>query len=114
MNTLEVLIMMKNTTMKYKIPVLAITYELICNDLHVCFQGMEEFTAIAISADLEGDFCGPCGACRQFMCEFNPDLDIFLVRIKDLKVQVTNLATLFPDSFTPKRLNLKFYNGVQQ
>jgi cytidine deaminase len=49
---------------------------------------MSDFSAIAISADLEGDFCGPCGACRQFMCEFNPDLDILLVRVADLKVSV--------------------------
>jgi cytidine deaminase len=78
----------------------------------VIFQGLVEFSAIAISAELEGDFCGPCGACRQFMCEFNPDLDIYLVRVQDLKVQVTDLGTIFPDSFTPKRLNLKFFNGV--
>ena len=45
------------------------------------------------------------------MCEFNPDLDIYLVRVKDLEVQVTNLANLFPEAFTPKRLDLKFYNS---
>jgi cytidine deaminase len=39
----------------------------------------------------------PCGACRQFMAEFHPDLPILLVfdggRFK------TNLASLFPQPF---------------
>ncbi len=86
--------------------------ELILPLFDVFFQGLVDFTAVAISADLDGDFCGPCGACRQFMCEFNPDLTIYLVRIKDLKVQCTDLNTLFPDCFSPKRLNFKFFNGV--
>ena len=58
---------------------------------------------------LEGEFGVPCGACRQFLCEFNPEIPFYLVR-KDMKVKETSLAKLLPDSFTPKRLNLHFHN----
>jgi len=73
-------------------------------------QGYKEFSAVAIGADLEKEFCGPCGACRQFLCEFNPGLPIYLIRPKDHMVQITSLATLLPESFTPKRQKFKFYN----
>jgi len=73
-------------------------------------QGFKEFSAIAIGADLVDEFCGPCGACRQFMCEFNPEIPIYLIRSKDHIVQITSLATLLPESFTPKRTKFEFYN----
>ena len=74
------------------------------------FQGHQTFTAIAIAADLEIDFCGPCGACRQFMSEFNPEIVIYLIRAKDKMVKITNLDHLLPDCFSPKRLNFAFHN----
>ena len=74
------------------------------------FQGHQNFTAIAIAADLEIDFCGPCGACRQFMSEFNPEIVIYLIRAKDKMVKITNLDHLLPDCFSPKRLNFAFHN----
>jgi hypothetical protein len=73
-------------------------------------QGLKEFSAIAIAADLEEDFCGPCGACRQFLSEFNPDITIYLVRVNDKMVQTTSLTHLLPESFTPKRLKLAFHH----
>merc|ERR1711863_126275 len=79
----------------------------ICAERTACVkavsQGYKEFCAVAIGADLENEFCGPCGACRQFLCEFNPEIPIYLVRHGDHMVQMTSLATLLPDSFTPKR-----------
>lgn len=68
----------------------------------------QDFTAIAIAADNKKDFVGPCGACRQFMAEFNPDIPIYLVRL-DGVVQVTSLSILLPDAFTPKRMNFDFH-----
>ena len=76
-------------------------------------QGVTTFSAIAISADLTGDFCGPCGACRQFLAEFNPEIPIYLVRVADEQVKITSLAELLPDSFSPKTLNLAFHNNVE-
>ena len=43
------------------------------------------------------------------MCEFEPSLPIYLVRV-DLKVKVTNLGLLLPDCFSPKRMNFEFHN----
>ena len=73
--------------------------------------GVREFDAIAIAAECEETFVGPCGACRQFMCEFNPELPIYLVRPYDMTVQVTSLKQLLPESFSPKTMNFAFHNG---
>merc|ERR1711953_1307389 len=72
--------------------------------------GEQDFLAIAIAAQAGEQFVGPCGACRQFMAEFNPDIPIYLVR-PDLVVQVTNLNVLLPEAFTPRRMELKFHNN---
>merc|ERR1712059_242366 len=74
-------------------------------------DGHHDFLAIAIAAEAGGDqFVGPCGACRQFMAEFNPDIPIYLVR-PYMEVQVTNLNVLLPEAFTPRRMSLQFHNG---
>jgi len=42
-------------------------------------EGYRNFEAIAISggpADSEGSQAWPCGICRQFMLEFNPDIRV--------------------------------------
>ncbi|XP_040566789.1 cytidine deaminase [Lepeophtheirus salmonis] len=71
-------------------------------------SGKKEFTSIAISADLQNDeFASPCGACRQFMAEFDPKLPIFLVR-HDSKVLITNLERLLPNAFSPQNTDLPF------
>jgi cytidine deaminase len=71
-------------------------------------EGKQEFACIAIAADLAEEFVGPCGACRQFLAEFHPEIPIYLVRL-DGKVQVTSLKYLLPDAFTPKRMNFAFH-----
>eukprot|EP00091_Calanus_sinicus_P010632 TRINITY_DN24579_c0_g1_i1.p1 TRINITY_DN24579_c0_g1~~TRINITY_DN24579_c0_g1_i1.p1 ORF type:complete len:108 (-),score=19.70 TRINITY_DN24579_c0_g1_i1:50-373(-) len=72
--------------------------------------GVTDFLSVAIAADLETEFVGPCGMCRQTLAEFNPDMTIYLVRL-DGMVQVTNLNILLPGAFSPKRLKLEFHNG---
>ncbi len=76
-------------------------------------QGYRNFICIAIAADLRETYVGPCGACRQFMCEFNPAIPIYLVRPDD-GVEVTSLAKLLPECFSPKTMELTFHksNGV--
>jgi len=73
-------------------------------------DGIKEFDCIAISGDLDKEFVGPCGMCRQSLAEFRPDIPIYLVRL-DGMVKCTNLKTLLPDSFSPKNLDLHFHNG---
>jgi cytidine deaminase len=60
--------------------------------------GEREFVAIAVVADTTEPIV-LCGACRQFLAEFSPDLIIVSATVKgDRKVE--NLSHLLPD---PKR-----------
>lgn len=59
--------------------------------------GNREPVAIAVVGD-EGVFCSPCGACRQFLAEFNPEMEVFLM---ERGVVVSHkLADLLPFCFT--------------
>ena len=71
-------------------------------------EGYREFSAVAIATNTQDEFCAPCGACRQTICEFNPDVVIYLVRASDEMVQITNLDSLLPQCFTPKRRKMEF------
>ena len=60
--------------------------------------GEREFAAIAVVADTIQPIV-PCGACRQFLAEFAPDLIIVSATLRgDQKIE--NLSVLLPD---PKR-----------
>ena len=61
------------------------------------------FTAIAI-AGRGSDFCWPCGACRQMLFEFAPQLRVLAVR-GDGAFQSAPLSTLLPCGFGPGSLN---------
>src|SRR5205807_3357246 len=64
--------------------------------------GEREFAAIALVADTIEPIV-PCGACRQFLAEFCPDLIIVSATLRgDRKIE--NLSRLLPD---PKRGILK-------
>ena len=76
-------------------------------------EGYRDFSAIAIATDTRDDFCAPCGACRQVICEFNPDIPVYLVRDHDKKVQVSSLDAFLPQSFTPKRRQMEFLNKTE-
>jgi len=59
--------------------------------------GQRGFTAIAIASS---NGCTPCGACRQVLAEFCPDLPILLVAVDaGNQVTETTLAKLFPGRF---------------
>ena len=60
------------------------------------------FTAIAI-AGRGSDFCWPCGACRQMLYEFAPDLRVLCARGDGAFVE-TKLSQLLPHGFGPKSL----------
>jgi len=57
-------------------------------------QGKKNFTCIAIAADTN-EVISPCGACRQVLAEFNPDMLILSVN-KNGKSQEFRLAELLP------------------
>jgi cytidine deaminase len=64
--------------------------------------GHRNWRAIAI-ASVGG--VPPCGACRQFLAEFEPELPIYVVDVVDGTRNQTSLQTLFPNSFNAGLLN---------
>ncbi len=62
----------------------------------------KDWDAIAIVID-DDKLPSPCGACRQVLVEFSPELKIVLATTGGLR-KVTTLAELLPDAFVPDRL----------
>ena len=60
------------------------------------------FAAIAVAGRGE-DYCWPCGACRQMLYEFAPDLRVLAAR-GDGEFQAVLLSDLLPHGFGPKSL----------
>lgn len=67
-------------------------------------DGARGFTAIAVCADGNRP-TPPCGACRQVLMEFGPDITVYLAgaRGADGPVTVTTVADLLPEAFTSFR-----------
>src|SRR5947208_11528079 len=57
--------------------------------------GERDFVAIAVTADSDEPIV-PCGACRQFLAEFNPDLIIVSATVRGHR-KIGRLSRLFPD-----------------
>ncbi|MDR3331977.1 MAG: cytidine deaminase [Synergistaceae bacterium] len=55
--------------------------------------------AIAVAGP-RGVFCPPCGACRQFLMEFNPGM--YVVTQRDGHIESTRLDLLLPSGFKLK------------
>lgn len=64
--------------------------------------GDTAFDAIAIVIDDER-LPTPCGACRQVLAEFSPDMRVILATAGG-KRKVTTLRELLPDPFLPENL----------
>ena len=63
-------------------------------------EGETEFKAIAVVTKNGGS---PCGACRQVLSEFAPNLAVYIAD-KEGHFRTTTLKKLLPDSFTPAHL----------
>ncbi|MCI8869326.1 MAG: cytidine deaminase [Lawsonibacter sp.] len=61
------------------------------------------FSAIAIAGQ-GTDFCWPCGACRQMLYEFAPELIVLAAR-QDGQFARVPLSQLLPHGFGPKSLD---------
>ena len=60
-------------------------------------EGRRQFRRIAIYA--EGtDYCMPCGACRQFLAEFSPEMEVLCAKAGDRYVSY-KLSELLPHNF---------------
>ncbi len=60
--------------------------------------GCRDFAAIAVAGSDE-DFCRPCGACRQVLAEFAPDLRV-LTADRTGRWSEHTLAQLLPEAFS--------------
>ena len=60
-------------------------------------EGARQFRRIAIWADSQ-DYCYPCGACRQVLVEFAPEMEVLIGR-GDGKYVSYKLSKLFPGVF---------------
>ncbi len=67
-------------------------------------EGHDQFTAIAIIAR-DGAFTPPCGACRQLLFDYAPDIDVILTNGQE--AQVFKLKELLPHAFDESNLGEK-------
>lgn len=65
-------------------------------------EGKTKFKAIAIYADIE-NYCAPCGACRQVIAEFGPDI-IVIQANRHGEYILNKINELLPGGFTPEML----------
>ena len=65
----------------------------------------DDFLCIAI-AGRSDDYCWPCGACRQMLYEFNPEMTVLVAR-GDGDFVSYPLYELMPHGFGPKSLTIK-------
>ncbi len=67
-------------------------------------EGEREFQKIYVMADGK-EPCPPCGACRQVLMDYAPDIDVFMVSETE-EIKKMKLADLLPNAF--KNDNLHF------
>ena len=65
-------------------------------------EGCRAFTRLAVVGN-SADYCWPCGACRQMLYEFAPDLEVLVAR-KDHQFVKYTLRQLLPGGFGPESL----------
>ena len=65
-------------------------------------EGRRDFVTLAVVGRGE-DYCWPCGACRQMLFEFAPDLTVLAAR-GDGKFVRVSLSELLPHGFGPSSL----------
>lgn len=60
-------------------------------------EGEKQFKAIAIST-ANGQFCPPCGACRQVLWDLAGDIDVILAASEN-DYKIMKLSELLPEAF---------------
>ncbi len=66
---------------------------------HAVSAGERDLVRLAV---VTADGSAPCGACRQVLAEFAPELAIMLADVSG-NTRMTNLRALLPDAFTLER-----------
>jgi cytidine deaminase len=63
-------------------------------------EGEQDFEAIAVATS---NGVAPCGACRQVLSEFAPDLIVYTANLQG-RIKTTSIRILLPNAFTPDDL----------
>lgn len=63
-------------------------------------EGEREFDALAVVTSTAGS---PCGACRQVMAEFAPEMTVIIAGLDGTR-RVLTVAELLPEAFLPESL----------
>ncbi|RMH59110.1 MAG: cytidine deaminase [Candidatus Hydrogenedentota bacterium] len=66
-------------------------------------EGHTKFRAISVVLD-STDPSAPCGACRQVIFEFGPDIDVVMANVGSESVDVVKITDLIPRAFGPSSL----------
>ena len=66
--------------------------------------GHRRLVACAVVAEMSEEPCGPCGACRQVLRDFGPDMVVVLGNPMGEVLAVRPLSELFPMSFGPEHV----------
>jgi cytidine deaminase len=66
--------------------------------------GRRRFAAVAVVGPRDDLACSPCGACRQVLYEFGPDMLFVTPTDGDGGYSVTAMRDLLPGAFDPARL----------
>jgi len=67
-------------------------------------EGVRRFRRIAIVGS-GGEPCWPCGACRQMLSEFAPNLEVLVGSDETNAYEITSLSALLPHSFDASQLS---------
>ena len=65
-------------------------------------EGVRDFVAVAVIGPQDETECSPCGACRQVLVEFGPELVVVVPDGANVKQYTMN--ELLPGAFVPSRL----------
>lgn len=63
-------------------------------------EGETEFEGLAVVTNIAGS---PCGACRQVMVEFAPDMPVVIADLSGIDA-ITSIDLLLPHAFRPEHL----------
>ena len=67
---------------------------------HAVAEGVRQFSAVAVVTE---NAVTPCGACRQVLAEFNPEMIVIVADLAGVR-RVYRLSELLPDAFGPAHL----------
>jgi cytidine deaminase len=80
----------------------------ICAERNAVFQAVakeeQQIVAVVVSAKVGKVPCAPCGACRQVLNEFGPDMLVILADENGNVLMEKQLSELLPNAFGPKNL----------